>query len=137
MLQDSHSLLAKALVSAAFVGLASLAVAQDQPRHDDQQPPDQQQRPEQPAPDQGHHNVRPGHGAQVRDGDQTHHDQQVRDDQSRADEHHGEASADEVARYHRAHPHSAARCHDGFFTNTTDRARACSKHGGIDVWLGA
>lgn len=39
------------------------------------------------------------------------------------------------ARFRRAHPGAAARCHDGFFTRTADRSRACSKHGGIDVWL--
>jgi len=49
-------------------------------------------------------------------------------------EHHDE-HADQAEKYRRAHPHAAARCHDGFFTRTTDRARACSKHGGIDVWL--
>jgi|SRR5579871_3565980 len=42
---------------------------------------------------------------------------------------------DDVATLHRAHPHSAARCHDGFFTSTRDRGHACSKHGGIDIWL--
>jgi hypothetical protein len=44
-------------------------------------------------------------------------------------------SDDTVTRYRKAHPHAAARCHDGFFTNTADRSRACSKHGGLDVWL--
>jgi hypothetical protein len=43
---------------------------------------------------------------------------------------------DQVAQYRHAHPSAAARCHDGFFTKTKDRGRACSKHGGIDVWLG-
>jgi hypothetical protein len=119
MLQHSKPRLAEALIALAFAALASAAIAQEQPRHDDQQPPDQQQRPDQPAPaDQTHRNVRPGHGPQTR-----------------PDEHPDEANADVIARYHRAHPHAAARCHDGFFTNTTDRAKACSKHGGIDVWL--
>ncbi len=48
------------------------------------------------------------------------------------------ASADQgtvIARYRREHPHAAARCHDGFFTTTTDRSLACSKHGGIEIWL--
>jgi hypothetical protein len=51
---------------------------------------------------------------------------------------HRVASADDkdmTARYRRDHPHSAARCHDGFFTGTRDRNLACSKHGGIDIWL--
>jgi len=51
--------------------------------------------------------------------------------QNRPDDHRD----DQVDKYRHAHPHSAARCHDGFFTKTTDRNRACSKHGGIDVWL--
>jgi ABC-type Zn2+ transport system substrate-binding protein/surface adhesin len=48
------------------------------------------------------------------------------------DDRHSDDSAD---RYRHDHPHSSARCHDGFFTSTRDRNRACSKHGGIDVWL--
>jgi hypothetical protein len=42
---------------------------------------------------------------------------------------------DAVGRYRHDHPHSSARCHDGFFTSTRDRDHACAKHGGIDVWL--
>jgi hypothetical protein len=48
----------------------------------------------------------------------------------------GPADDDRAAALHRAHPHAAARCHDGFFTTTRDRRRACTRHGGIDVWLG-
>jgi hypothetical protein len=71
---------------------------------------------------------------QNRPDDQTRQEQPTRhDDQAHHDEH---AGATDVERYRKAHPHAAARCHDGFFTNTTNRARACSKHGGIDVWLG-
>lgn len=51
------------------------------------------------------------------------------------DDHHDDARPDPVARYRHDHPHSSARCHDGFFTSTHDRSRACTKHGGIDVWL--
>lgn len=51
----------------------------------------------------------------------------------RPDEHRG--SSDDVVTLRRAHPRAAARCHDGFFTTTRDRSRACSKHGGIDIWL--
>jgi hypothetical protein len=61
-----------------------------------------------------------------------------RDDQKpapRPEMHHDDARPDPVAQYRHDHPHAAARCHDGFFTNTSDRSRACSKHGGIDVWL--
>jgi hypothetical protein len=62
----------------------------------------------------------------------------------RADEHRDEhrddrrddrRDDDPVARYRHDHPRSSARCHDGFFTSTRDRDRACTKHGGIDVWL--
>jgi ABC-type nickel/cobalt efflux system permease component RcnA len=42
---------------------------------------------------------------------------------------------DPVVQYRHDHPHASARCHDGFFTSTSDRSRACTKHGGIDVWL--
>src|SRR5579862_4944562 len=52
------------------------------------------------------------------------------------DEHRDDRSGDDaVERYRHDHPRSSARCHDGFFTSTRDRNRACSKHGGIDVWL--
>jgi hypothetical protein len=54
----------------------------------------------------------------------------------RADEHHDErGGADPAAQYRHDHPHSSARCHDGFFTSTRDRNHACTKHGGIDIWL--
>ena len=52
------------------------------------------------------------------------------------DEHRDDRRSDDSAeRYRHDHPHSSARCHDGFFTSTRDRNRACSRHGGIDVWL--
>ena len=64
-------------------------------------------------------------------------DQRERSDERRssADENRDDRGGDDAASLHRAHPHSAARCHDGFFTSTRDRGRACSKHGGIDIWL--
>jgi hypothetical protein len=62
--------------------------------------------------------------------------------QQKSDEHHDDnrdrrddQRGDPATQYRRDHPHSSARCHDGFFTSTHDRNRACSKHGGIDVWL--
>jgi ABC-type Zn2+ transport system substrate-binding protein/surface adhesin len=61
-----------------------------------------------------------------------HHDQNA---QEHRDDHHDDNRADPAAQYRHDHPHSSARCHDGFFTSTKDRGRACSKHGGIDVWL--
>jgi len=64
--------------------------------------------------------------------DQQRHENEAAHDQSGHDEH---ARPADIERYRKAHPHAAARCHDGFFTNTTERTRACSKHGGIDVWL--
>jgi Protein of unknown function (DUF3761) len=61
-----------------------------------------------------------------------HHDDQTA---TRRDEHHDDNGADPAAKYRHDHPHASARCHDGFFTTTRDRGRACSKHGGIDIWL--
>jgi hypothetical protein len=49
--------------------------------------------------------------------------------------HHDDKRSDPVVQYRHDHPHASARCHDGFFTSTGDRNRACTKHGGIDVWL--
>jgi hypothetical protein len=62
---------------------------------------------------------------------------------AKADEHHDdhapprpdEKRGDPAEQYRHDHPHASARCHDGFFTTTKDRAHACGKHGGIDVWL--
>jgi hypothetical protein len=53
----------------------------------------------------------------------------------RRDDHHDDNRSDPVVQYRHDHPHASARCHDGFFTTTRDRGRACTKHGGIDVWL--
>ncbi|MGB6306863.1 MAG: hypothetical protein WBF89_03635 [Steroidobacteraceae bacterium] len=66
--------------------------------------------------------------ALAQDHPEEHHDQN-------AQEHHDDNRSDPVEKYRHDHPHSSARCHDGFFTTTKDRGRACSKHGGIDVWL--
>lgn len=48
---------------------------------------------------------------------------------------HDDKRPDPIVQYRHDHPHASARCHDGFFTTTGDHSRACSKHGGIDVWL--
>jgi hypothetical protein len=56
----------------------------------------------------------------------------VHRDEHKGDDHRND---DQVQRYRHDHPHSSARCHDGVFTTTKDRNRACTKHGGIDVWL--
>jgi hypothetical protein len=56
-------------------------------------------------------------------------------DDHRDDQHKDRQTDDPAERYRHDHPHSSARCHDGFFTSTRDRNRACTKHGGIDVWL--
>ena len=63
---------------------------------------------------------------------QDHQDDQQRQD---AQDHHDDNRPDPAAQYRHDHPHASARCHDGFFTTTKDRGRACTKHGGIDVWL--
>jgi ABC-type nickel/cobalt efflux system permease component RcnA len=76
----------------------------------------------------------------AQDHQDDHHDQKAQDHQDdhsamRRDDHHDENRPDPAAQYRHDHPHSSARCHDGFFTSTHDRSRACTKHGGIDVWL--
>lgn len=69
-----------------------------------------------------------------RKNDRINNDPSLNNDQSpRRDD--GHDAANPAADLHRAHPKAAARCHDGFFTTTRDRGRACSRHGGIDVWL--
>jgi hypothetical protein len=72
--------------------------------------------------------------AQDRPDDHTDHRDDHHDDHAapRPDEKH----VDPADQYRHDHPHATARCHDGFFTTTKDRAHACTgKHGGIDVWL--
>ena len=79
----------------------------------------------------------------AQDHPEDHHDQKVEehhDDHAvmQRDDHrdeHRDNRSDPAAQYRHDHPHASARCHDGFFTTTQDRGRACSKHGGIDVWL--
>lgn len=68
----------------------------------------------------------------AQDRQDDHHDQKPAEHR---DDHRDDNRADPAAQYRHDHPRAAARCHDGFFTNTHDRGRACSKHGGIDVWL--
>ena len=63
--------------------------------------------------------------------DQAQHDQTA----VRHDDHPDNHGDDMAARYRHDHPGATAHCHDGFFTKTSDRRRACSKHGGIDVWI--
>ncbi len=69
-----------------------------------------------------------------RANDRINNDPSLNDDQSRREDD-GHRADDRVTDLHRTHPRAAARCHDGFFTTTRDRARACTRHGGIDVWL--
>jgi Protein of unknown function (DUF3761) len=76
----------------------------------------------------------------AQDHPQDHRDQNTQehhDDHSAMprDDHHDDNRPDPAAQYRHDHPHASARCHDGFFTSTRDRGHACSKHGGIDVWL--
>jgi hypothetical protein len=69
-----------------------------------------------------------------RANDRLGNDPSLNNDQSpRRDDGHGDT--DRGNDLHRTHPHAAARCHDSFFTTTRDRSRACTRHGGIDVWL--
>ena len=102
--------LALMLVAAA----PSIVRAQDRPddRHDDQSAEHRDNRQE-PRPDEHRDNRQ----------------------EPRPDEHRDDRRSDPADQYRHDHPNAAARCHDGFFTTTRDRNRACSKHGGIDVWL--
>jgi hypothetical protein len=70
--------------------------------------------------------------AQDRPDDRKPDDHQVMKADIHRDDH---SNDDQIQRYRHDHPKSSARCHDGFFTTTKDRNRACTKHGGIDVWL--
>ncbi len=117
------------VVLAATAAFAGAAFAQNQnDRHQSDQPTSTQssdQRPDernQPA----------------RSANDTRRDTSRTTDERDTQNGHRVASADDndmTARYRHDHPHAAARCHDGFFTQTTDRKLACSKHGGIDIWL--
>jgi hypothetical protein len=57
------------------------------------------------------------------------------DDQMRRGDHHDDNQGDQAGQYRHDHPGASARCQDGFFTTTRDRSRACSRHGGVDVWI--
>jgi len=76
----------------------------------------------------------------AQDHPEDHHEQKAEEHHDdhpamKRDDHHDENRPDPAAQYRHDHPRASARCHDGFFTTTHDRGRACSKHGGIDVWL--
>lgn len=77
---------------------------------------------------QDHHDDR--HDEKAAEHRDDHHDDHAapRHDEKRDEEHRAE-------QYRHDHPNRSARCHDGFFTMTKDRGHACSKHGGIDIWL--
>ncbi len=64
-----------------------------------------------------------------------HRDDNRSDHHDTRNDHHDDNRGDPAAQYRHDHPHASARCHDGFFTTTKDRGRACTKHGGIDVWI--
>ncbi|MGH8221267.1 MAG: hypothetical protein ACREUT_22275 [Steroidobacteraceae bacterium] len=63
------------------------------------------------------------------------HENAAHENAGHANAGHERGDRDDVERLRKAHPRAAARCHDGFFTTTRTRARACTKHGGIDIWL--
>jgi hypothetical protein len=71
--------------------------------------------------------------AQDRPDDRKPDDHQVMKADDHRDDH--KNNDDQIQQYRHDHPKAAARCHDGVFTTTKDRNRACTKHGGIDVWL--
>jgi hypothetical protein len=74
-------------------------------------------------------------GRDDRDDQKGRDDRDDRGDQTRREDHHDDNRGDPAAQYRHDHPRASARCHDGFFTTTHDRSRACTKHGGIDVWI--
>jgi hypothetical protein len=116
----------------AMAGLSPLlATAQERPA---------QERPAQDRPAQDRPDDQRRADDQRRTDDQHHSDDQRRtDDQHHSDDqrHHGydRNAGDPADRYRHDHPRASARCHDGFFTTTRDRDRACTRHGGIEVWL--
>jgi len=150
----SSTLSPSVLLWASLTLMAGAALAQGQDRRDqapDQPASSQQQDEQHPQRDQGaaestgksaaRPETRGGSGAAGRSGAQTAHGHTATA-HARAEKHVPEtrpqASADQsasIALYRREHPRAAARCRDGFFTTTTDRTRACSKHGGIQIWL--
>jgi hypothetical protein len=98
--------------------------------------PDERVQPDARSHESAPATVRPERTARA--NDRVHRDENGRVNESRrpeATEHAREHGDSDVDLYRREHPGAAARCHDGFFTRTTDRRRACSRHGGIDVWL--
>jgi len=116
---------------AAVAAVAGVAFAQD--NHDRYQ----SDRPTHSETQQRDHNSdRQDQTGQSADMNRSHEEASRNKERDSRD--HRVASSDDkdmADRYRREHPHSAARCHDGFFTRTTDRNLACSKHGGIDMWL--
>lgn len=119
------------IVMAAAAAIVGTASAQDR---DVQHPPDHSASTHQPDQNSDHRDQRDPASEQR----SMHSEASRNSDERNSENRHRMASADDndmAARYRHEHPRSAARCHDGFFTRTTDRNRACSKHGGIDIWL--
>lgn len=122
------------VIFAAAAAIASTAFAQDR---DVQHQPDQSassHRSDQNSEQRDEHDQR-GSAPEQRSPQR---ENSRNSDERDADHSHRMPSADDndlAARYRQEHPRAAARCHDGFFTRTSDRHLACSKHGGIDIWL--
>jgi hypothetical protein len=125
-----------ALSASAIVPMTVHAQDQDhqeqrnEEHRDDQSARQDERRDDQPAARRDEHrDDQPARRDDARD--------EPRDDQSsrRHDERRDEGQDDPVARYRHDHPRASARCQDGYFTQTRNRDRACSKHGGIDVWF--
>jgi len=129
-----------AMASLSLTALVPLTVcAQDrQDEHRDQPPPHRDDQSTQRDDQTRHDDQSTRHDDQsTQRNDQTRRDDQStrHDDQPRRDDHQGGDRGDPATQYRHDHPRASARCHDGFFTTTRDRSRACSKHGGIDVWI--
>jgi hypothetical protein len=119
------------VVLAAAAAIAGTALAQDRDAQHQADRPAASQRSDQNSEQRGQRD-----SSIEQRGE---HRETSRNDSARDHEDsHRMASADDREtndRYRHEHPHAAARCHDGFFTRTSDRNLACSKHGGIDAWL--
>ena len=125
----------KSLALAAALALAVVSTAnihaQDQPGDQNAQRSAQDHNAQ--PDDRSRDTARPDENAQRNDnGNDNQHPSEHAPAHDNARE---QGGGDQVTQLRHAHPGAAARCHDGFFTRTTDRRRACSKHGGIDVWL--
>jgi hypothetical protein len=125
-----------ALSASAIIPMTVHAQDQDhqeqrtEDHRDDQSAQHDERRDDQPATRRDEHrDDQPARRDEARDEPRDDQSARRRDDRSDGDR------DDPVARYRHDHPRASARCQDGYFTQTRNRDRACSKHVGIDVWI--